>query len=30
MNKISTTKDTRMKQIKWLVKEKKGMKNLSM
>ena len=30
MNKASTTKDTRRKEIKWLVKENKGMRNLSM
>ena len=30
MNKASTTKDTRRKEIKWLVREKKGMRNLSM
>ena len=28
MNKASTTKNTRRKEIKWLVKEKKGMRNL--
>ena len=28
MNKASTTKDTRKKKIKWLVREKKGMRNL--
>ena len=30
MNKASTTKDTRRKEIKRLVREKKGMRNLSM
>ena len=30
MNKASTTKDTRRKEIEWLVREKKGMRNLSM
>ena len=30
MNKASTTKNTRRKEIKWLVKKKKGMKNLIM
>ena len=29
MNKASTTKDMRRKEIKWLVREKKGMRNLS-
>ena len=28
MNKASTTKKTRRKEIKWLVREKKGMRNL--
>ena len=28
MNKASTTKDTRRKEIKWLVREKKGVRNL--
>ena len=28
MNKASTTKNMRRKEIKWLVKEKKGMRNL--
>ena len=28
MNKASTTKNTRRKEIKWLVREKKGMRNL--
>ena len=28
MNKASTTKNTRRKKIKWLVREKKGMSNL--
>ena len=28
MNKASTTKDTRRKKIKWLVKEEKGVRNL--
>ena len=28
MNKASTTKNTRMKEIKWLVREKNGMRNL--
>ena len=30
MNKVSTTKDKRRKEIKWLVREKKGIRNLSM
>ena len=30
MNKASTTKDTRRKEIKWLVREKKEMRNLIM
>ena len=30
MNKGSTTKDMRRKEIKWLAREKKGMRNLSM
>ena len=30
MNKASTTKDMRRKEIKWLVRENKGMRNLSM
>ena len=29
MNKANITKDTRMKEIKWLVREKKGMRTLS-
>ena len=28
MNKASTTKDTRRKEIKWLVREEKGVRNL--
>ena len=28
MNKASTTKNTRRKEIKWLVREKKGVRNL--
>ena len=30
MNKASTTKDTRRKEIKWLVREEKKMRNLIM
>ena len=30
MNKTSTTKDTRRKEIKWLVREEKEMRNLIM
>ena len=30
MNKVSTTKNTRRKETKWLVREKKGMRNLIM
>ena len=30
MNKASTTKDTRRKKIKWLVREEKEMRNLIM
>ena len=30
MNKASTTKDTRRKEIKWLVREEKGVRNLIM
>ena len=30
MNKASITKDTRMKEIKWLVREEKEMRNLIM
>ena len=30
MNKASTTKDTRRKEIKWLVREEKEMRNLIM